>query len=56
LNESVIQNILFVNKVLQGFDDYTLFGPCNDDVLLVDDSHVLDLRSNPLKEREDDIV
>ena len=34
-------------KVLQGFNDYTLFGPCNDDALLVDDSHVLDLRSNP---------
>jgi hypothetical protein len=33
-----------------------LFEPCNDDALLVDNSHVLDLRSNPLKEREDNII
>jgi len=49
LNERVIQNIFFVDKVLQGFDDYKLFRPCNDDVLLVNDFHVLYLRLSPSK-------
>jgi hypothetical protein len=56
LNERVIQNIFFVDRVLQGFDDYKLFRPCNDDVLLVDDFHVLYLRLNLSKEGEDDTV
>ena len=43
-------------SLLTGFDDYTLFQPCNDDVLLVDDVHVLDSRLNPSKEGEDDTV
>ena len=43
-------------SLLTGFDDYTLFQTCKDDVLLVDDFHVLDSRLNPSKEGEDDTV
>ena len=56
LKEGLIHNIFFVDRVLQGFDDYTLFRPCNDDVLLVYNFHVLDSRLNPLKKGEDDTV
>lgn len=42
----VIQNIFLVDKVLQCFDDETLFRSYDDDVPLVYDFHVLDSRSN----------